>query len=120
MFNVDTTTGRITMHAGDTGSVIYTLSGYAFETGDKAVFTMKDKNGRIRKQAVLTPNADDEIQVEFEYTDTYRLPPDTYKYDIRVFQGATLDDDGNVTDGEYVDTPVDGMDIEILRTVGIE
>lgn len=120
MFNVDTETGKIRMHRGDTGSIVYVLSGYGFEEGDVAVFTMKSRDGKMVKQQILEPNEDDEVEVTFAYKDTYRLPEEVYVYDIRIFQGVTLDDDGKITDGTYVDTPMDEITIELKGTVGIE
>ena len=118
MFEVDPTTKKITMHAGDTGAVIYHITGYDLRGEDaRIVWTMKNTKGIVVKSGVYTPD-ENEIRVEFANADTDTLDPGTYIYDLRIVIDPEFDTEGNLVDGTDVNTPISPLYVEILETVG--
>ena len=56
MFTVNETTGKITMHRGDTGSLTFTFSGYDWTADDfRAMFSMKKNNQTVKEQITAIP-----------------------------------------------------------------
>ena len=118
MFVVDAESRKITMHRGDTGTVVYRLTGYTLEGNVKVVWTMKNKYGDIIKEGVYTPE-DNKVRIEFLNSDTDSIAPGVYLYDLRVVIEPEYDTQGRIVDGVCVTTPVSPLYVEIMDTVGI-
>ena len=116
MFSVDPVTKQITMHRGDTGSVVYHFTGYEFQSDDRVLWTMKSSNGTIVKEEVLVPS-DQSVVVEFLNADTDMLQPGQYNYDIRIVIDPVYES-GRLVDGTIVTTPESPLNITLLGTVG--
>lgn len=116
MFVVDENTKSITMHRGDTGSVVYHFTGYDFQSADRVLWTMKSNNGTIVKEDVLVPN-DQKVTIEFLNADTDSLAAGTYTYDIRIVIDPVYSG-GRLVDGTIVTTPESPLYIYLLDTVG--
>lgn len=124
MFKVNTSTGKITMHRGDTGDATYKLHGYSFNEGDKVVWTLATTRGEVIRQVLCVP-VDNRITVHFSNSDTDQLAAGMYNYDIRVVQNPTYDetDSSKIVDGEVVSTPVISgstkpMVLEVMAVIG--
>lgn len=117
MFNVDPDTKKITMHRGDTGEMTVTATGYSYESTDRALFTVKNKNGTeiIRRVYQMTNNA---FVVAFANADTDGLTPGNYEWDVRYVVNPQYDTSGNIDDGTAVTTPGSPFKLELLSTVG--
>lgn len=116
MFQVDDT--RIIMSRGDTGSVTFKATGYAFDAADRALFTVKSPEGTIVKQQAYAIDGAGAFTVYFLNADTDHLAPGTYSYDVRYVIGPYYDADGNIVDGDQVITPKMPMEVNLLITVG--
>ena len=116
MFQVNGTT--ITMSRGDTGSVTFRATGYAFGAEDRALFTVKSPEGTIVKQSAYPIDAEGEFTVSFLNAETDYLPPGSYSYDVRYVIAPLYDGEGNIVDGEQVMTPNRPMSLMLLNTVG--
>ncbi len=117
MFEVNYTTGAITMNRGDTGS--FTLTAHRddqvdWTEDDRAVFTVRNGAGAnvIEREYRLD---DDEglgngvILIEFHNSDTDELPAGTYSWEMRYIVNAYYDEDDHIIDGDIVRTPgIDG------------
>ena len=118
MFTVNETTGKITMHRGDTGSLTFTFSGYDWTADDfRAMFSMKKNNQTVKEQITAIP-ADGKVTVNFASEDTDYLTPSTYEYDVKVVRNPVFDGEGKLTDGTFVRTPWDPVPVEVKRTIG--
>lgn len=116
MFIVDPETKKITIHQGDTDSVIYHFTGFEFGTNDRVLWTMRNEKKQIVKQHICTPE-DDAVTVEFSNDDTDSLAIGTYKYDVRIVANPVYED-GKIVDGTFITTPGSPFFVEILPTVG--
>lgn len=115
MFQVDGTTIR--MSRGDTGTVTIGVSGYTFESNDRALFSMRNKGGSIiRQEAYEIEN--NEVTIAFVNSDTDSLSPGDYEWDIRFIIGPKYDENQAIYDGDEVITPNLPMSIQLLPTVG--
>ena len=117
MFRVDTETGTIELHRGDTGVAPYRLKGYTLGPNDRVLWTMKDSTGSIIKDGVYTPE-NNEFRVEFLNGDTDYLAAGVYYYDARVVIGPEYDTSGKIIDGTGVSTPISPLKIIVYSTVG--
>lgn len=115
MFIVDGT--RITMSRGDTGSIDFDASGYNFTAADRALFSVKDGRGQIKKQTIheLTNNG---FTVTFYNADTDEWTPGNYLWDVRYVLSPQYDEQGNIVDGAQVITPMEPQRLTLLDTVG--
>ena len=119
MFQVNPNTGAITMHRGDTGSVLYSAereSGEPFGEDDVALYTITDsQKNTIRQDLYHLDDAtlgNGNVLVQFHNSDTDQLPLGTYSTEIRyiinprfeetVINGVTI---RKVVDGDIVRTP---------------
>ena len=119
MFQVDESTGKITMHRGDTGSMTFTFTGYDWTQDDfRALFSMKKDSQTVKEQITRIPSSG-MVTVTFANEDTDYLTPGTYEYDVRIVRNPTFDNDGKLTSGTFVRTPWDPVPVEIKRTVGL-
>lgn len=115
MFEVN---GRmIRISRGDTGLIAFETDGASLTEKDRAVFTVKRRNGGMVMQKVIAPE-DGKILLPFISSDTEKLRPDTYEWDIRLVIEAIEDEAGRVTDGREVLTPFPPGEFTIVRTVG--
>lgn len=119
MFNVDTENYTIELHRGDTGAIGITAdTEYEFSAVDRAIFTVKDGQGRIVKE-VVSALTDGRFEVEFHNSDTDGLTPGTYEWDVRYVISPVYGSDGRIVDGQGgVYTPKDPMIVSLRRTVG--
>ena len=115
MFNVDGF--KINLHRGDTGTIGITATGYTFGPNDRALFTVKDKNGTIVKQGIY-PMVNNRFEVRFLNGDTDYLDSGLYEWDVRYVVEPVYDEEGKIVDGDAVATPKDPMDLNLWRTVG--
>lgn len=121
MFVFDVLTGRITLHAGDTGSVTYHINGDILGTDDRVLWTMVDPNGKVAKQNILSANASNDVTVDFLNSDTDNLSAATYRYDMRVVvnpQYETIDGVQKIVDGDSITTLTDPISVTIKGTIG--
>ena len=114
-FRVEGTT--ITMHRGDTGEMTVTASGYAFESTDRALFTIKDATGTVIKKTYYEME-DNAFTVEFTNPDTDYLPAGIYSWDVRYIINPEYDSGGEIIDGDGVTTPGSPYQLNLLNTVG--
>lgn len=117
MFDVINKT-HIVMHAGDTGRLTIRLSGYSYESTDRAIFCVRNhkKEKVIERELEIENNA---VVIEFAHGDTKGLPPAEYKWDIRTYVDPTRDDHEKINGGTGVGTPRDSSYIlTILEPVG--
>lgn len=84
---------------------------------DRAVFTIRRKNGAILTQKVIPP-VDGAIYVPFTNDETDGWKAGDYEWDIRIALGAVLDERGRVTDGREVITPWAPGRFEVVKVVG--
>lgn len=114
MFEVS---GRmIRISRGDTGMISFETD-LELTENDRAVFTVKRRSGGMVMQKVIALE-DGKILLPFVSSDTEKLRPDTYEWDIRFVIDAVEDEDGEVTDGREVLTPFAPGTMMIVRTVG--
>lgn len=106
----------IVISRGDTGILPFVFSGIELTDADRAVFTVKRKNGGVLCQKIIAPT-DGKIYVPFTNDETDDWKPDVYEWDIRIVLGAKMDG-GKVTDGREVITPWEPSRFEVVRTVG--
>lgn len=120
MFVADEETKVITLHAGDTGAVTFTLEGYDFSNVEaKAIFTLKMGGKDIIKEEYYDIDEDNQFCVEFANADTDFLSyKKSYEYDVRVVIEPVYDANGKIYDGIVVRTPEDPIQFIIKRTVG--
>lgn len=117
MFDVSGLRIRITQ--GDSGLLtLCTRAKFAFSENDKAVFTVRRPGGGTLLTAVLTPDAEGKVQVPFLNRETEGWRPGAYEWDVRYVLDAVQDEDGTVTDGREVITPMRPAVLEVLRAVG--
>ena len=116
MIILDYSSMGITMHKGDTGSVEYQLGGDELESTDRVLWTMKDRNGVVVKQAIITPD-DGAFDVTFANSDTDSIAPGDYFYDIRVISNPTYDS-GKITDGDAVTTLMNPARVKVMNVIG--
>ena len=127
MFNVDTTTGKVTMHRGDTGAFTIKFTGYTLTSNDRILVTFKSGSGSEVKREYHVP-VNNRIRLRFRNPETDYLEAQICSWDARVIIDPVYDDNGNVVegsgteaeivDGGAVSTPRDPMVLEIKTTVG--
>lgn len=121
MYSVDGYT--INLSKGDTGALKVkasaTLNGEPFTFGadDRALFSIKNAQGEIVKEKVaeLTNN---NFIVYFLNSDTDKLSPGQYKWDVRYIIHPYYDADGRIVNGDQVITPKKPQDMQLLTVVG--
>lgn len=126
MFRVEGT--NIIISRGDTGALRIhanatrqdTGTPYTFGERDRAVFSIKDNKGELKRQKAytLTNNA---FIVVFTNQDTENLTAGNgYTWDVRYAINAYFDDEAHqhVVDGDQVITPNTPMSMNLLTVVG--
>lgn len=124
MFEVNPETKEITLHRGDTGEVIFNITGVTLDPEvDRVLFSMRNSSRVIVKQDICIPE-DGTITVKFYNGDTDQLPGGKYEYDLRIAISPEYDSEGHIIDVDYdnggaVRTPGSPYRITVLDTVGI-
>lgn len=108
---------RIRISRGDTGVLTFTANGTQLTENDRAVFTIRRRNGGVVLEKTIIPE-DNRVYVPFTNEETQRLREGDYEWDIRYALDAVLDSDGRVTDGREVITPMRPGTLTIERVVG--
>ena len=126
MFNVNTETGAITMHAGDTGAFKVRAarkSGEPWTEDDRMLFTVKNASGEIVIQRFYRLDDDEGlgngvVEIQFHNNDTDKLAPGSYtterRYDVNPYW------DGTPPEGMCVDALTAGVRMiegNVVRTV---
>ena len=119
MFDVNTETGRIDMHRGDTRAYTIRFTGYTLTSNDRVLVTFK--------KDYLRPE-NNRVRIRMRNPETDYLEPGDFSWDVRVIIDPVYDDSGNVVegsgqevpivDGGAVSTPKDPMVLHIRTTVG--
>lgn len=115
MYNVEGNT--ISISRGDTGALEVIVEGYSFGEDDRALFSIKDSQGRVVKQKAY-PLDNNTFVVTFHNADTDTLPFGAYSWDVRYVIHPYYDESGNIVDGDQVLTPELPMSMNILNVVG--
>ena len=120
MFEVNTQTGAVTMHIGDTGGFIVPAeksNGEPFETEDRCLFTLSNAAGEIVIERVYSLDEEwpgnGKIFIEFHNSDTDSLPAGTYHYELRYVLNPYYDD-GAIVDGDTVRTAMTDVPLTLL------
>ncbi len=116
MFHAHGTTIFITK--GDTGLLTLMAEGHAFTSEDRAVFTVRRPGGATLMQVVATPEADGRVQIGFDHETTEKWRPGCYGWDVRYALGARMDEQGRVTGGREIITPMRPGELHVLEAVG--
>lgn len=117
MFYIDTDTGNIEMHVGDTGAFkthAARQSGTAWTDADRLVFTVRDGSGNVRLQryyklTTALGNGYAEIQLHNSDTDTW--PSGNYNTERRYVVNPRWSGDGTAPAGDVVDALTAGKTI---------
>ena len=82
------------------------------------MFTVKDNYGGVMIQKIMTPNADNEVEVVFQNDTTDTLTSGTYYYDVRYIINPYYDEQGNIVNGDRVITPKERQQFVLIPIVG--
>lgn len=122
MFNVDGY--NIDLSRGDTGAIkvkaTATLNGEPFTFGpdDRALFSIKNaQTGEIVKEKIAEMEDNDFI-IYFLNSDTDKLSPGSYQWDVRYIIHPYYDAEGRIIDGDQVITPKEPQNMNLLTVVG--
>lgn len=94
----------IRISRGDTGLLTFSVQGIGLTDADRAVFTIRRKNGGILMEKTIEPQ-ENCIRIPFTNEETERMPAGRYAWDIRFALDAQLDGNGRVNSGREVLTP---------------
>lgn len=108
---------RISLSRGDTGLLTFEADGVTLTDSDRAVFTIRRRNGGIVMEKIAVPE-DNRVQIPLLNAETEALCEDEYQWDIRYALGAVLDADGRVTDGREIITPLAPGIFRVEKVVG--
>jgi hypothetical protein len=116
MFDINYTTGAITLNRGDTGSFLLEAhrdDQVDWTEDDRAVFTVRNGAGDIVIGREYRLDDDEGlgngiVLIEFHNSDTDELPAGAYSWEVRYVVNVYRDSDGAIVDGDIVRTP--GMD----------
>ena len=108
----------IQISAGDTGIIRFDVEGVELTGHDRAVFTVKAKSGQVMIRKIIKPDKADCIMLPFINSDTEKMAPGVYEWDIRIVLKAKLGANGDVVDGEVISTPFAPGQFNVIRVVG--
>ena len=108
----------IQISAGDTGIIRMPVEGARLTDKDRAVLTVKDKNGRVMIRKVAKPENERDFVLPLVNADTESMAPGNYEWDIRIVLGAKIGAGGDVVDGDTVATPFPPGQFTVLKVVG--
>lgn len=115
MFQVQN--NKITITRGDTGSLVIRATEHTFGSSDRALFTIANNRNRVVMQRIYTLT-DNAFTVLFAPGDTKDWTPGNYKWEVRYFMNATVEND-HITAGDEVNTPADKpFPMEVLDVIG--
>lgn len=111
MFQINSETGAITMHRGDTGAFLVTAARddeAAWTAADRLIWTVRSSTGDIVIQRYYRLDDDSGlgngvVQVELHNDDTDDLAVGSYQLERRYVVNAYWDGDGTAPDGACVD-----------------
>ena len=101
MFTVDGVTRTIKLSKGDTGGIKVWSDEYSFAETDRAVFTIRDRCGRVLIEKILVPYSGRFIAALYNQ-DTEGLPFGLYKWEVRIVIHPYYDADGNIENGDQI------------------
>ena len=117
MFNIEGF--NIVLSRGDTGAIKITANpDHVFTSVDRAVFSVKNGQGEIVKQAIFPLDANKSFTVTFFNADTDNLAAGSYSWDVRYVIHPYYDANGNIISGDNVITPKQPMTLQLLQVVG--
>ena len=138
MFTIDTTTGAVTMHAGDTGAYkvhATRRTQTAWTSDDRMLLTVRDSSGQMVMQRYYrldTTLGNGYANIQFNNSDTDQWAPGAYNMERRYIVNPSWDgtaptgdvtnamtSDAHIDEGDIVRTPVTGQTtITILAVYG--
>lgn len=116
----------IQLSRGDTGAIRFTADAkyrdteepYTFGSNDRAVFSIKDRNGTVVKEKV-SEIVNNQFVVVFRNPDTDQLTAGTnYSWDVRYVINPYYDESGRIVNGDQVLTPTTPQNMNLLSVVG--
>lgn len=107
----------IILSRGDTGEVTIGVTGFSFSANDRALFTVRDSNDGSVKMRRELPIVNNTVTITFVNSDTDSLASGSYQWDIRFVINPHYTD-GEIDDGDEVNTPNLPMELRLLPTVG--
>ncbi|MBQ7785978.1 MAG: hypothetical protein IJ381_07525 [Clostridia bacterium] len=108
----------IMISAGDTGILRFSVDGVSLTGKDRAVFTIRRKNGgSVIMQKVMEPLDEHTFMMAFVNEDTQNIKTDGYEWDIRIVLDAQMAG-GSVVDGREVITPFQPGNFQVMKVVG--
>lgn len=108
MFYIDTDTGNIEMHVGDTGAFKthgIRATGAAWTDDDRMVFTVRNGNGTVmlkRYYKLTTALGNGVAEIQLHNSDTDAWPAGTYNTERRYVVNARWSGDGTAPGGDVV------------------
>lgn len=120
-FEVNPKTKQISIYAGDTASMTVKVSGYDWQRTDRALFTVKPKDGEKDDEVICREYeiVNNQFVVEFLSEDTNDLDPDVeYEWDIRFIINPIRDEHGDIIQRDAVTTPGSPFKFDVRKTVG--
>ena len=108
---------NVSIPRGDTGAFDIHVTGYDFGTDDRALFTIKNGNGKTIRRELLTIT-DNIVSIEFTHDQTKILAAGDYVWDVRWIVEPEYDEDDNLIGGEEIDTPYKDLKFSITGTTG--
>lgn len=111
---------RIIGPRGDSGSLIFTAEDAGeFTDRDYLVFflTRRGSGGMVMTRTMQI-DENGRAALELSSRETGALSPGTYVWSARYVLDATIDGEGNVTGGSWVDTPWRNCEFEVLEVNG--
>ena len=117
MFRINAAEKTLTMSRGDTGELIIGVTGYTFNSNDRALFTVRSASGGgvvMRRELQIVNNT---VTITFVNSDTDSLDGGNYEWDIRYVTNPIYEN-GQIVDGTDVVTPEEPMRLILLTTVG--
>lgn len=108
---------RIRISRGDTGVLTFAATGTELTENDRAVFTIRRRNGGVVMEKIAVPQ-ENRVQIPLTNEETQEMREGDYQWDIRYALDAVLDGDGRVTDGREVITPMLPGVLTIEKVVG--
>ena len=108
---------NVSIPKGDTGGFTINATGRTFESGDVALFTIKDGNGKTIRRDVIEIE-DNSITIEFTHDQTKVMKIGDYVWDVRWITDPEYDDDDNLIGGTEIDTPYKDLKFSVTGTTG--
>lgn len=116
MFYIDPETLEAWHTRGDNASFIVKFEDVNLTDDDRVVFGIKGADGMDKLVKAFVPNYDTAI-ISLSNSDTEKLLPGDYWWNVRVVRGAILGENGIPVDGD-VRTPGKNMPYHLLDVAG--